>query len=214
VVGQQVSWEDVAEYDDPNDEWNDLIRSGLDAVMGAIEAGRQEKYPRIGERAVIADIVDRARELLSEQSGVSLRRWPGRDFEEIFTSRTNVTMWLDAQFEVDPKEPFGPVGVRDDKGRMCLAIRVRFKLGGHVRKSSELAAWFQGLLDQGSFMVDGVGELRPDASKWFTWSEPYVGSEDEVAERLADVGHAVFGALRDSFEREGLELVREDEEGA
>jgi hypothetical protein len=56
---QQASWEGVAEHDEPDDPWNGLIRRGLVAAMDCMEAGRPEKYKRVGERAVIADVAEK-----------------------------------------------------------------------------------------------------------------------------------------------------------
>lgn len=191
--------------------WTGLVRSGLDAVMACIEQGRQGKYARVGDRVLVVDIVERAFELLSSQTNVSLGRWSGKDFEEILTYKTNVTMWLDARFDVEPDEPYAAAGIHAEGDRIQLTVAVRFKLAGHVRKGPELGRWFREIVADQAFQVEGVGQLVPDAANWFTWSEPFVGTKDEVAERIAAVGAGLLTALQDSLAGRGLQLVRESE---
>lgn len=208
---QHVSWEDVADYVGDGDPWQAMIRSGLDAVSTCIEEGRR-RGPRTGDSALVAGIVDRAAEAMRLRVDVALGRWSGRDFEEILTYKTNVTMWLDAQFEVQGEEPYEPVGVRDENGLIHLTVCAKFKLAGHVRKRSELARWYQEVVDQGSFAVPGVGGQMVLASDgWFTWSAPCEGPEDSVAQPMADVGAALLGALDRSLAEAGLSLRREPE---
>ena len=202
-----VSWNALSDYvPRPGHPLDAVVRTGLDGVEEAIARARQEKYPREGEREIIRDLADKAVGLMAERTEVSLRRWPGRDFEEIFTAATNVTMWLDAVFDVEKDLPFTPVGTRDEDGLIRLLLRSQFKLAGKVKKGSALGQWWSSMVAQGSLEIPGVGPhvLREDG--WFVNSSPGHGTEDEIAQAMCARGVATLDTLARLLSSAGFDL--------
>ncbi|MFQ6058574.1 MAG: PD-(D/E)XK nuclease family protein, partial [Anaerolineae bacterium] len=166
---QHVSWDAVLNYEvAPDDVVDRLVESGLAEIRGAIDRARQAKYPPVGERGVIRNVVDEAIALLCTRTSVPLRRWSGRDFEEILTARTHVTMWLDVLFEVEEEPPFAPRNTRDEARHLQVVIRSQFKLAGGTKASSALGTWWNSVRRQGGVEVPNVGRhvLREDG--WFS----------------------------------------------
>jgi hypothetical protein len=182
--------------DCPDSEGAWFARSGMHEIVGSIERARQERYPALGDRAMIRSLTDNALTILSSRCpDVRLGRWGGRDFEEILTHGTPVTLWLDAAFEVDPEPPFTPLGLVQPDG-IHITQRSMFKLAGRVKRTSDLGRRWDELLRIGSVEVPGIGvhELRPD--KWFARSVPMTGTAEDVEGALADAGQYVIEYLR------------------
>jgi hypothetical protein len=112
-VACYVPWESIAEIVAglPQSEASWFANSGMQEIERAIDRARQERYPALGDRALVRQIMDNAAGSMSTISpDVRLGRWGARDFEEILTYPTPVTVWLDAVFDVEPEPPLPACG--------------------------------------------------------------------------------------------------------
>lgn len=200
-IACHLPWETVAEIIDrlPQKETSWFAQSGMREIERAIDRARQERYPALGDRALVRRVADNALESLSASCpDIRLGRWGGRDSEEILTYGTPVTMWLDAVFEVGAEPPFEPIGVSQPDG-IHITVRSMFKLAGRVRRTSDLGRRWDQLLQAGSVEVPGVGRHDLGPNKWFVRSEQVVGSAEVLEGVLADTGQHVLEFLRPLF---------------
>jgi len=197
-VARHVPWGSVAELIDqqPQGEGAWFARSGMCEIERAIERARQERYPALGDRALVRGLTDNAVALLSSRCpDVTLGRWSGRDFEEILTNGTPVTVWLDAVFEVESEPPFQPIGIVRPDG-IHLTIRSMFKLAGKVKRTSDLANQWNALARAGSAEVPGIGRHGLQPNKWFVHTVPAIGTAEDLEGALADTGQHLLEFLR------------------
>jgi hypothetical protein len=207
---RHVSWEALADYvPDPSDLLDNLIRNGLDEIMKVIKDVRAGKYAREGDREVIRDIVDSAFMALRNRTTIRLRRWSGKDVEEIFTAGTNVTMWLHATFDVYDEPPFNPINLRDGNGMYQITIRSQFKLTGKLKKSSDLSRWWKTNMPSSYFDVPRVGVYHAQEDGWFIHTKCISGTKDTIADALAETGEALLGALSHRLISAGFSLARD-----
>jgi hypothetical protein len=200
-IARHLSWGEVAQLVNglPEDERLWFARSGMDEIERVIAQARQEKYPALGERALVRDIADAAIATISGRCpDVRLGRWNARDVEVILTYGTPVTLWLHAAFEVASEPPFAPVGLVREDG-IHLSINTYIKLARKVRRGSDLDRRWRDLVKIGVVDVPGVGihKLQPDG--WFGHSRPTVGSAAELENLLADTGQWVLDYMSPLF---------------
>ena len=196
-VVAQLPWKTVgkiiAELPNERDRW--FARSGIEQVLKAVELARQEKYPAVGDRAVIRAIADVAYRDLQRTAGVNLRRWSARDTEQIYTVGTPVTMWLGIVFETAPEAPFSPVGVVQGE-HIHLELDTRIKLAGKVKSTTKLARRWDHLLSAGEIEIPAVGRHDLSPGKWLVRTVPIAGTRDAIAAAMSQAGQFVLDFLR------------------
>ena len=206
---RHVSWGTLAKYSPRvGDIREEILRSGLDEIQRIIAAARVSKYICEGDREIIRNIVKRAFTQLTEKTNVRLKPWGGRDFEQIFTAATNVTMWLDAAFEVEKEPPFTPINLRDENGLIRIIIRSQFKLEGKVKKTSNLAKWWEQQIKAKFMEIPDVGTHQLQENGWLVHSQTISGSEESIEKVFVDTGAAVLGGLSQKLSSAGFELSK------
>lgn len=204
-----LSWETLAKYSPRAGDIRDkILRSGLDEIQRIIADARVQKYICEGDREIIQNIVKRAFSQLTEKTNVPLKPWSGRNFEQIFTAATNVTMWLDAAFEVEKEPPFTPIDLRDEHGLLRITIRSQLKLEGKVKKSSNLAKWWGQQIKAKFMEIPGVGIHQLQENGWLVHSKTISGSEESIEKAFVDTGAAVLGELSEKLSSVGFELSK------
>lgn len=205
---QHLSWETLAQYSSQDENIQDIIlRNGLDEIQRVIDEARLQKYSREGERGILCDIVKRALIKISEKTNVSLMGpWAGRENEQIYTSSTNITMWLDSLFKAETEPPYAPINLCDDKGLFRFTIRSQFKLAGKVNK--DIKEWWRQQA-QAKFMdIPGVGTHYLQEDGWLVHSQAISGSEEAIEKGLVDTGVAVLGELSKKLSSAGFTLAK------
>ena len=197
-VACYLPWESIAELVDrlPQSEGTWFARSGMHEIERAVERARQERYPALGDRALVRGLTDNALSLLANRCpDVPMGRWGARDFEEILTYKIPVTVWLDAAFDVEAEPPFLPVGLVQPDG-IHLTVRSMFKLAGKVRRTSDLARRWDELAQARTVDVPGIGRHELQPNKWFVRSVPAIGTAEDLEGALADTGQHLLEFLR------------------
>lgn len=213
---EHLSWEKLIAYSsDPADIRDDLVQSGLNSVKEIIEEARRGIYIAEGDRGTIRDMVNHARDLVAQElakKGVtlSLQRWSGKDFEQILTVRTNISLWLDAVFEVEEEPPFSPLNLHNQAGGMEIWVRSQFRLAEKIRKTNPLLAhwWTQNMGSEG-YNVSGVGWHTQDEKGWFIYKREIHGTEESISESLAGTAVAIIDGLSNLLFRGGFKLVED-----
>jgi len=205
-----LSWERLANYQIIGDDIiDDIVKNGLNEVQRIIAEARVQKYICEGDREVIRNIVKRSFSQLIGQTNVRLKLWSGRDIEQVFTARTNVTLWLDAAFEVEKETPFAPINLIDKEGLIRITIRSQIKLEGKVKKTSELAKWWRKQIEANIFDIPGVGVHQLQENGWLVHSQPICGNEEEIEKAFLNTGTAVIQALSEKLHSAGFDLSKE-----
>ena len=206
-----VSWEDLASYSsDSSDPFETLLRDGLDEIIRVIKEARLVKYAREGSREIIRNIVDCAYNELNKSKNIKLRRWSGKDVEEIITSGTNVTIWLDAVFNSSDEPPFEPISLVDENGLIQIDVRSQFKLARHVRKSSDLWNWWAAKVIESSFRVPEIGIYQLRENGWFFHSRHIEGMKNHIVNNIVFTGKAVVNSLSRYLNSLGFCLNRDE----
>lgn len=213
---EHLSWEKLLEYEPNSGDIRDtLVSSGLYEVQEIIKQGLV--YPPDGDRGIIRNLVTRASELLPKELvkkgiSVNLRRWSGKDFEEILTVRTSVTIWIDTEFDVEDDPPFRP-NLRDKDGQMMrVRIRSQFRLPANIGKISRLAQWWSQNMASNGYNVPAVGWHKQEEkqSKWFVHTREITGTAESITEAVVEVAAAVIATLSDLLSSGGFKLAEVD----
>ena len=205
-----VSWDDIILYPSNTDQPSDcIIRDGLDEIQRVIKENQTVKYVREGDRGLIRDIADQAIILLGDRTTIPLRRWSGKDIEEILTVSTNVTVWLDLVFQIEEEPPFSPLNVSDKDGLFHLTVRSQFKLAGKIKKASALAQWWHQRLMTKTLDVPGVGEHHLEANGWYVHSRLLSGDKETIAALFAETGYAALDTLSSWLSADGFDINAE-----
>ena len=204
-----LSWEILANYSaNAGDIFDEIVQNGLNEVQSIITQARVQKYICEGDREIIRNIVRRSCSQLMEQTKVRLKPWSGRDFEQIFTADTNVTMWLDAAFEVEKEPPFAPINMRDENGLLQITIRSQLKLEGKVKKASNLAKWWRQKIQSKFMDILGVGTHQLKEGGWLVYNQTISGSEESIEKAFLDTGVGVIQALSQKLHSAGFDLSK------
>jgi hypothetical protein len=172
-----------------------LIKSGLESVLAAIEAGMTEKYPLEGGRESVAKVMEQAaKALAAEAPRVRLKPWRGRDFQELFTVGTRVTVSLELKFQVEGRDCL-PKGIARPDGRFALTLLTQVKLSARGHKDLPSRDTWTQFLRARVIDVPGLGRHELEGDRWFRHSKPVEGSQDEIARQVADSGKAILAAL-------------------
>jgi hypothetical protein len=199
-----VPWEQLALFLSSSDPVDAEIKAGLDLVVGVCGDARRAKYLRTDDRETVARLANTVLELLRARTNVPLSRWSGRDFEEVLTGKTNVTVWLDLVFKVQGEQEL-ELWDGDD---LSLMIRAQFMLAGHVGKGTELGRWWSSEIATAGIDVPGVGRFESKPNRWLVYVERVRGSFDDVAHRASELGALLLKALEQRLARANHSLRR------
>ena len=201
-----LSWETLSQYAKRDGEIiEEIISAGLEEICRIIEEARVEKYSDIGDRNIIRNIVKRAMNSISEHTGVQLCHWPGRENEQIYTNKTNITLWLDTEFKAEEEPPFAPINLFKN-GLNEVNIKSQFKLEGKVKKNSDLGMWWRQFIESGFMNIPGVGTCNLVNDKWFVFSQSISGNEQDIEKAIVNLGTQVLKTLSQELSVAGFNL--------
>ncbi len=197
-VAEHVSWEpDISRIVDGllegPERW--FAVSGLREVLRIIEE-RRRGLTKTEERLEVVKIADWALDKIeADLSDVPLMRWPNHDKEQIHTRRgLPFMLYVNLEFPESGPPDHDPQTHPVD-GRRTVTLRSSFKQGAGVRRGSALSAHWQALGNE--FNVPSVGpHYRESNGAWFSRAEPFVGTSEEIADRMASIGKAVIEAVQ------------------
>lgn len=198
-----IAWDRVAalvkEQIKGGDPLQDFAETGLCAIERVIDDAQTERYPLVGDRVVVEQIVALAADELQRRlPSVKWCRWRSRTSHVIYTARSNHTVKVSAKFQVSKEDNLSPLGVcRGDEAHLTLQLRVQLSVRGK-RKAGLCQKWKE-LLHAGTVEIPGIGRLvREDKAAWMRYEEPVNGTKDALSRRLAelaDTGHRWAEAL-------------------
>ena len=197
-----LSWDDLlvlpADFDDPHKEW---VLSVLDFIRRAIENAYSTKYPRVGERKIVRDMADAARDRLKPIAKMPFRRWSSCNAEEFYTIGSSVYLYLSFLFESDKKSPFDVHGLVCEKG-VNVSLKAWVKKAGKVKSASPVAKWWSTLIANERLEIPGTGMELHRREDRFVLIRPIQATSDEARDLLVNawvtLEQYILGSLQDA----------------
>lgn len=184
----------------------EFIRSGIESINKVIEAAEKEKYPNVGEREKIHEVVCKTREGL-QQKFPNMRidsPWRGKNSFTLVLSGTDITGWFEIAFEVEPNPPYRPLHLLEGY-QMCLEVNSMLKLSGAARRKKESNSRWQELLSRRVVDIPGVGTHELKESGWVVKKTKVVAPVDRMPSKLTDIG-ALLLQWTTAFQDEQVKL--------
>lgn len=200
-----LSWKQLAQlppsFSDPHPEW---IKSILDQISAAIDAAYVSKYRREGERKILRDLVDQAAVRIKATSTIGLKRWSGKGIEELFSTRTAISVSTGILFPFVEQPPYTVLGVVSESGHMNVNLRTYLSLAKKVRKSSPLAAWWKSLATDNAIEVPGLGRHLCQNHSYLEYTQELNGDEAAVENALVQTWQQLSQFIDGELQRAGL----------
>lgn len=184
----------------------EFIRSGIESIGKVIEDADKEKYPNVGERESIHEVVCKTREGL-QQKFPNVRidsPWRGKNSFTLVLSGTDITGWFEIAFEVEPNPPYRLLHLLEGH-QMCLEVNSMLKLSGAAMRKKESKSRWDELLRGGAVDIPGVGTHELQKSGWVVKKTKVVAPVDRMPTKLTDIG-ALLLQWTTAFQGERVKL--------
>jgi hypothetical protein len=207
-IVQHLSWDNLAEYvPRRGDIYDEIIRKWLDEVQHVILEKSSGKYSIEGDRDLLRKFVNKALKKLTNETGLNIKPWSGES-ETIYTAGTNITIYIAILLDLEKEPPFRIQNTRDESGSLVVTIQSKFKLGGKIKKSSEIAKWWAKQIEPKFFEIAGVGKhvLQEDRLDGILVHNQVVSGEEVIEKTFIDTGLAVIRELSQKLLSAGFKL--------
>jgi hypothetical protein len=175
-----VSWNDVLKVPDQFSEMHlPWIRHVLDLIRVSIENAHAEKYPRIGERALLRDLMDRAGQELKSQANIRFRRWSASELEEVYAVGSPLSLAVAVCFP-EPRDPPYTISGVVSHGIFTVGLRSYVGIARKVGKNSALNAWWRKITTTSGVNIGGIGQHVQVKNTYLECTRPLVGTEAEI----------------------------------
>lgn len=192
----KISWcDDLCDYrtllrdDDPDKQ---LIESAMGSIINIIEESEKEKYPLLYGRKKIQEIASLV--LKDLDTGIcKFMIWRGKDYFDIYTVGTDIGIDFLLKFEVEPKEPFSPIGLSDDRN---LQVTVSSLLGLSVKgkKNRDICSIWNSITESGQLKILPEGLHRPEGHR-FAFHFEVVGDSAAIRIHAVRIANSVIDFL-------------------
>jgi hypothetical protein len=191
-----VTWEDLARFHPaPGNALDQTIETGMATVLEVVQAAKRDKYPRVLGRQRVAKVANLALVQLAKESSMPrLKRFGSRNVEEILTAGGAVTVWIDAEFAVDPTDEALPLEI-PDTGPFKVTLRTLCTLAGHVKGSAGIRQQWEDRVVRRGLIAGGHHHISQPRG-WLLWRQETEGLEQDLAARMAEAGLALIRELR------------------
>jgi hypothetical protein len=209
-IVRHLSWDNLAEYvPRKGDIYDEIIRNWLDEVQHVILEKSSGKYSIEGDRDLIRNILNKALHKLINETGLNIKPWSGEN-ETIYTAGTSLTIYISILLDLEKEPPFRIQNTRDESGSLIVTIQSKFKLGGKIKKSSEIAKWWAQQIESKFFEIAGVGKhyLQEDRLDGILVYNQVVSGEEVIKKTLIDTGLTVIRELSQKLFSAGFKLSK------
>lgn len=184
----------------------EFITSGIESIQRVIEEADKEKFPNIGERERIYQIVRNTCEVLQRRfPGVRIGSpWRSSNHFTLGFSGTDITVWFEIAFETEPNPPYRPVHLIEGD-QMYLDVHSMLKLSGAARRKKESKSRWAELLRGESVDIPGVGTHGLQKSGWVVKETKVVAPVDRMASKLTNIG-ALLIEWTSAFQVESVKM--------
>jgi len=195
----KISWRlltqfcDLMQQEDPNREF---VRHGFASIFKIIESAAQEKYPLLGGREIAHEIAQHVLAALKQDfPDTRFGFWRGKDFFDIYTIGTDITVYVDLAFRVEDKSPYKPLEIHD--GHHIIAIlRTQFGLSAKGKRNAAAREKWVAMCQNGAVGILSSGKHKLEG-RWFKHEVTASGDATLVERQLADMGRSVISNLHD-----------------
>ena len=193
-----VPWGTLAEFCSQvprEDADGEFVHRGFEIVLGMIKKAFQEKYPLVGGREIAQDIAQTVcNVLMNECTDMPFRCWRGKDFFNIYSVGTDLTVYVDLAFRVADTKPFAPLDIHSSKD-ITATLRTQFSLSAKGKHNPALKEQWGRLCQQKLYDVPGNGPHEL-VGRWFKREEPFSGDAKLLEQRLTEMGRALVNSVR------------------
>lgn len=200
-----LSWQKLIQlppsFADPHPEWIGAI---LEQISAAINAAYVSKYRREGERKLLRDLADQASARIKATSTIGHKRWSGKGIEEMFSTRTAISVSTGMLFPFVDEPPYPVVGVVSETGEFKIVLRTYLGLAKKVRKSSPIAAWWRNMVTGDALDVPGLGVNACRNHSFLEYSQELTADETIVENALVQTWQQLNQFIDQELQKAGL----------
>jgi hypothetical protein len=193
-IACRLTWHELAQFCDllaDEDRDAEFIRGGFNCVLKVIEDAAQEKYPLIGGREIAESIARTVFGKLTEEfPKVGLRFWRGKDYFEIYSIKTDITIYVQLAFRVASRPPYAPLEI-PDRDHVSAMLRTQFALSAKGKRNEPLKTTWYGNCE------DGIWLGHKLIGKWFKYEAEVSGDASRLEYKLAEMGRSVIRSLEE-----------------
>ena len=190
----KISWGALAEFPDilpKNDSDMEFVRRGFECIGSIIVNAIQEKYPLVGGREIANDI---ARAVLQNMEkkfpGTRLGFWRGRDFFNIYSIGTDITIYIDLAFRIENKAPYAPLQI-PDRQHVNATLRTKFTLSAKGKRNPTRRETWDRICRNKSW-ASQLCDVHELTGRWFKHEIERTGDCTAIAQELTAMGCAVI----------------------
>lgn len=200
----RVSWDEVKEAGDKiyhgseaGDWQSHFIAEGLALVKNVIDTSPDEVWKAVGDRRIVKSMaIDVTEGLMRKFPKFQFGKpWPRKDGYNLWTQKTNVTMWLGLRFKPKAEAPYQP----DDwnvKGGFKVKLVGALKLSAAGRRQPQLRERWEQKIKAGKLPVRDFQELETRASGWMTAEREIVGTKEDIVRIATEAGSGLMEVIR------------------
>jgi len=188
-----VSWTDLlslpSTFGELHREW---IIDLFQLIAETIQQGTEEKYPAIGDRGTVRDLVRAVHGRIKEVTALSTSSWSGAISEEVYSTKSIFTISVGIRFESGSEPPFLVTGLVNEDGSLLVTLRSYFNLAKkHTRNNKSMVTRWQDFATRSAVAVPGVGDYLRQLDSSYLLHKQLRGTREEVIAALVSIWSAL-----------------------
>jgi len=160
----------------------------------ASESKHEVKYPFVGDRKVLRDVIHELQRSVRPVSEVRTMTDKRKNTQEVYSIKNGFTMAVGFGFECGPEPLYKVSGITQPDGRLQVKVRSYFSLSKkHGKKCPAVAERWRAIAGEKVIAVAGVGDYvwEPKPKMTYYREQPMCGSREEVISRMVDMWSSV-----------------------
>jgi len=193
-----VSWRGFSQFRDlmqQEDADKEFIDRAFDSIFMIIDSAATEKYPLRDGREIAHEIAQNVlRALKKDFPHIRFGFWRGKDYFNIYSIATDITIYVDLAFHIANKAPYIPTEIQD-RQHLTVILRTQFALSAKGKKNAAVRKEWDRICQ------DGIIEILPSGGhklegRWFKHEVSASGDTKLFERQLTDMGRLVITSLR------------------
>jgi len=154
----------------------------------ASESKHEVKYPFVGDRKVLRDVIHELQRNVRPVSEVRTMTDKRKNTQEVYSIKNSFTMAVGFEFECGPEPLYKVSGITQPDERLQVKVRSYFSLSKkHGKKCPAVAERWRAIATTDVIPVAGVGDFKLQTNEQYLWSHDMLSSREEVLNRMFEV---------------------------